>query len=163
MTIEFIDPALNVVLTGLLYGSEAWMIGAFGLYVATHRRPTSLSVSATSCATMGMTGTDAEVTPQKAAQATSQTELTAPIFSDLEDPVQIVCQPVDWKKWKVGDLRKANIAKACGVQPRPIGSSRNLSRADLIAQYEQQLNRFTQLPATARAKQKTWEREKIIA
>ncbi len=36
MTIQFIDHALNIVLTGLLYGSEAWIVSAFGLYVITH-------------------------------------------------------------------------------------------------------------------------------
>ncbi|KPQ33681.1 MAG: hypothetical protein HLUCCA11_17560 [Phormidesmis priestleyi Ana] len=58
----------------------------------------------------------------------------------------ISCEPVNWKQWKVSDLRKANIAKACGVRTRPINSSRNLIKADLIAQYEQNLRRFTQAP-----------------
>ena len=39
MTIQFIDHALNVILAGLLYGSEAWIVSAFGLYVITHERP----------------------------------------------------------------------------------------------------------------------------
>ena len=58
----------------------------------------------------------------------------------------IACEPVDWKKWKVGDLRKANIAKVCGVRSRPIGSRRTLPKADLIAQYEQNLKRLTKSP-----------------
>ena len=59
------------------------------------------------------------------------------------DSADIVCEPVDWKKWRVADLRKASLAKTCGVRTRPIGSKRNLLKADLIAQYEQQLKRFT--------------------
>lgn len=58
----------------------------------------------------------------------------------------IVCESVDWKRWKVGDLRKASIYKACGVRIRPIGSRRNLPKADLIAQYEQNLKRLTRKP-----------------
>ncbi|MEO1395501.1 MAG: hypothetical protein AAFV90_21575 [Cyanobacteria bacterium J06634_5] len=61
----------------------------------------------------------------------------------------ISCEPVNWKQWKVGDLRKASIYKACGVRIRPIGSRRNLPKADLIAQYEQNLKRLTRLPSSA--------------
>ncbi|MEL7052515.1 MAG: hypothetical protein AAGM45_12090 [Cyanobacteria bacterium J06588_5] len=57
--------------------------------------------------------------------------------------LEIVCEPVNWKKWKVADLRKASLAKSFGVRTRPIGSKRNLPKADLIAQYEQQLKRLT--------------------
>ncbi|MEL7070960.1 MAG: hypothetical protein AAGN15_20270 [Cyanobacteria bacterium J06581_3] len=57
--------------------------------------------------------------------------------------LEIVCEPVNWKKWKVADLRKASFAKSFGVRTRPIGSKRNLPKADLIAQYEQQLKRLT--------------------
>lgn len=55
----------------------------------------------------------------------------------------IVCEPVNWKLWRVADLRKASVAKACGVRTRPIGSRRNLLKADLIAQYQQNLKRLT--------------------
>ncbi|MEL7351465.1 MAG: hypothetical protein AAF171_25235 [Cyanobacteria bacterium P01_A01_bin.116] len=61
----------------------------------------------------------------------------------------ISCEPVNWKQWKVGDLRKASLYKACGVRIRPIGSRRNLPKADLIAQYEQNLKRLTRLPSSA--------------
>ncbi|MEL6553703.1 MAG: hypothetical protein AAFQ63_09635 [Cyanobacteria bacterium J06621_11] len=57
--------------------------------------------------------------------------------------LKITCEPIDWKKWKVADLRKASIANVCGVRTRPIGSKRNLRKVDLIAQYEQQLKRLT--------------------
>lgn len=59
---------------------------------------------------------------------------------------QISCEPVNWKLWKVGDLRKASIYRACGVRIRPIGSRKNLPKANLIAQYEQNLKRLTKLP-----------------
>jgi hypothetical protein len=58
----------------------------------------------------------------------------------------ISCEPVNWKQWKVSDLRAANMARACGVKIRPIGSRRNLTKADLIAQYEQNLKRLTKSP-----------------
>ena len=56
-------------------------------------------------------------------------------------PLPIVCEPVNWKKWKVDELRQASIAEVCGVRTSPIGSSRKLKKADLIAQYEQNLKR----------------------
>lgn len=58
----------------------------------------------------------------------------------------VTCEPVNWKKWKAADLRKASIAKACGVRMTPIGSRRKLTKADLIAQYEQNLKRLTRSP-----------------
>ncbi len=128
MTIQFIDHALNVVLTGLVYGSEAWAIAAFGLYVATHERPSADLKAAT--------------VVESAANPT-----ILPASTCAVEPIEIICEPVNWKNWKVGDLRKASIAKTCGVRTRPIGSRRNLSKADLIAQYEQQLKRFTKAPA----------------
>ena len=65
---------------------------------------------------------------------------------------KIICEPIDWKKWKVADLRKASIAKVCGVRTRPIGSKRNLRKVDLIAQYEQQLKRLTKVAPQAEPK-----------
>ncbi|MEL6816024.1 MAG: hypothetical protein AAFP03_14625 [Cyanobacteria bacterium J06598_3] len=65
----------------------------------------------------------------------------------------IVCEPVDWKRWKVGDLRRASIYKACGVRIRPIGSRRNLPKSDLIAQYEQNLKRLTKKPPVLAVRQ----------
>ncbi len=141
MTIQFIDHALNIVLTGLVYGSEAWAIAAFSLYVATHERPLVEK----------HLGKD---TVEKIEQAAITPVSTYPI-----EPVKITCEPVNWKKWKVSDLRKANIARTCGVRTRPIGSRRNLTKADLIAQYEQQLKRFTKAPA----RQTTSEKVRITA
>ncbi|MBE9062800.1 hypothetical protein [cf. Phormidesmis sp. LEGE 11477] len=230
MTIEFIDHALNVVLTGLLYGSEAWVIGAFGLYVATHERPTTSSATITADAKntlveententvaesaiakhtvtadleVAVKGTTAEadkdvkanaekvaiqkVITQKAvaqkaatkrdARAKASLEQSTPLLTYPTESIPtefapIVCEPVDWKKWKVSELRKASIAKTCGVRTRPIGSRRNLLKADLIAQYKQQLKRFTKIPTTTvsttapvkqKAKQKTAKRERIMA
>ena len=128
MTIQFIDHALNIVLTGLVYGSEAWAVAAFGLYVATRERPSADLKAAT--------------VVEPAAKP-----IVLPASTCAVEPIEITCEPVNWKSWKVGDLRKANIAQTCGVRIRPIGSRRNLPKADLIAQYEQQLKRFTKAPA----------------
>lgn len=84
------------------------------------------------------------VVSQKAAskKAVSKTKTVPPVIVRPK----IVCEPVDWKRWKVGDLRKASTYKACGVRIRPIGSRRNLPKMDLIAQYEQNLKRLTKKP-----------------
>lgn len=161
MIIELIDHALNVVLTGILYGSEASIVAAFGLYVATHKRPAASSAAATIDANV----VETQVTTKKVTEVVTTTpeiELPTPVLGDLAAS-EIVCEPVDWKMWKASDLRKTTIAKTCGVRTRPVGSSRNLSKADLIAQYEQQLKRFTQHPVTTSAKQKAIKREKIMA
>ncbi len=198
MTIQFIDHALNAVLTGLIYGSEAWIVSAFGFYVATQEYSTpSADFEAVA---VGEVGEEAikeavERASEAAAQvitdekdivqeqdfpkkstvlekATAGKKNTAkeptkapsvakppPILTYSMEPVQITCEPVNWKKWKVGDLRKANLAHACGVRVRPVGSRRNLTKTDLIAQYEQQLKRYTKVPNT----RKTIQRKRTIA
>ncbi|EDX86556.1 hypothetical protein S7335_4261 [Synechococcus sp. PCC 7335] len=151
MTIEFIDHALNIVLAGLLYGSEAWVIGAFGLYIATRESPSSSSASAMFVATET---TDVESKLEEIVKAKSNFERSVAILPYPAEFAQIVCEPVDWKQWKVSDLRKASVAKTCGVRTRPIGSRRNLPKPDLIAQYKQQLKRLTKVPTIASAQAK---------
>jgi len=141
MTIQFIDHVLNLVLTGLVYGSEAWAVVAFGLYVATCERP----------AVERSLGKDTVKKIEKT--------VIAPVSTYSTESIKITCEPINWKQWKVGDLRKASIARTCGVRTRPIGSRRNLPKADLIAQYEQQLKRFTKAPA----RQTTSEEVRITA
>ncbi len=158
MTIEFIDHALNVVLTGLFYGSETWIVSAFGLYVATHERPTP-SYSQKKDTVSNRSVVQTKDNTSKTTKALPIGKPPTPILTYPTEPVQITCEPINWKKWKVSDLRKANLAKICGVRTRPIGSRRNLTKTDLIAQYEQQLKRFTKSPKT----QEDGQRKKTIA
>lgn len=228
MTLNAIDQALNVALTGLIYGSGAWFACAFGLYVVGRnkrgkrkallpiavkslpkKRPVEVPAAEVSEVTAALThdarmdeaagelnpkpgieiiieqpvaeeftekevaahesvakkkwqavtgseiGTKCEaeqITDSPARERLSlprlkvsgQPVLTPPKTAQSESPLlEIVCEPVDWKKWRVADLRRANIAKICGVRTKPIGSKRNLRKVDLIAQYEQQLKRLT--------------------
>lgn len=151
MTIQFIDHALNIILSGLVYGSEAWIVSAFGLYVATRERPSTELNAAVTTESIVIADEVRTVKKVAAVKANQKANLPIPAATHSVEAVKIVCEPVDWKKWKVGDLRKANIAKTCGVRIRPIGSRRNLSKADLIAQYEQQLKRFTKAPVEHKA------------
>ena len=206
MTLDAIDQALNVALTGIIYGSGTWMACAFGLYVVTKQRkrttaparaeqaisqPVAVKPAAEKRAAEQAA---AQLAPTKAADTAPGIEIiieqpllmadkpirlskqpvnkvavnkegkkiadkavlpqpTQPTVMPISSPTQpipksieIVCEPVNWKKWKVSDLRKASLAKVCGVRTRPIGSRRNLPKADLIAQYEQQLKRLTKQP-----------------
>ena len=80
------------------------------------------------------------------------TKISAAKISSVKTVSQpIICEPVNWKKWKAADLRKASIAKVCGVRMTPIGSRRQLTKADLIAQYEQTLKRLTRSPIASSA------------
>lgn len=173
MNIKLIDQILNVAIASLIYGSEMWFVCAFSLYVVGRSKEakttpvrtkirTDLSKQKTGDVQISITpSAEAEpvivVSAQKAVPETTPEQSTFNLSS--KTPVQpvkvagnkaalqaIACEPVDWKKWKVGDLRKANIAKVCGVRSRPIGSRRTLTKADLIAQYEQNLKRLTKSP-----------------
>lgn len=226
MTIKLIDDALNIAITGLIYGSEIWLACAFILYVMRSKerkiRKAGLLISQPGIA---ITIHPAKATPEipidetltetspverslerlplsvgesvfetrsvldaefvldakpvvegiakkgkaiasRAAEKTSavktlvvsqkpsskkivsQNSLPQKAASQQIVRPEIVCEPVDWKRWKVGDLRKASIYKACDVRIRPIGSRRNLPKGDLIAQYEQNLKRLTKQPPT---------------
>ncbi|MGD1864580.1 MAG: hypothetical protein ACFB0D_08495 [Phormidesmis sp.] len=190
MTLSAIDQALNVLLTGFIYGSGTWIACAFCTYVMTQRRrqrmPRPVLLLAPAKAAVVVETFEVRSLPGKAAVLIEENALKEenmpkidiiiePVLplvrsAQVEPPVVqslksaksavqreiegvsvhaspstavIVCEPVDWKKWKVADLRKASIANICGVRTRPIGSRRNLPKADLIAQYKQQLKRLT--------------------
>jgi len=194
MTFSLIDQALNVVMTGLVYGSEMWIACAFGLFVAT-REPErkrdialqqsvhltvdqgeieiiiveqrsnhilSRAIAPEQKATKKLQRETSQKTSQKisqkatekaksckakpAAEAALKPMCLSQKMQEVAASAPILCEPVNWKLWKVADLRKASMAKVCGVRIRPIGSRRNLSKADLIAQYEQQMRRLTKSP-----------------
>ncbi|MEO0807900.1 MAG: hypothetical protein AAFY33_16500, partial [Cyanobacteria bacterium J06643_4] len=166
MTFNLIDQALNVAMTGLIYGAELWIICAFGSYVVTRNvnrpikplkpsklirqadveKPVSI-VSSQSAFAIPSSGT-IEITVEQPVETmrTASPQLVKPVSRPVSMPFEMTCVPVDWKKWRVADLRRANLAEVCGVRTRPIGSRRNLKKADLIAQYEQQLKRYTKVP-----------------
>ncbi len=165
MNIKLIDQGLNIAITGLIYGTEAWFLCSFGLYVATRRAKAALAESPLSkspATPRAIEISESVEIPKKTELGTleistvhavpSRVSVVEANFaeSDEEERKQVLeaiaCEPVNWKKWKVSDLRAANIAKECGVKTQPIGSRRNLTKADLIAQYEQNLRRLTKAP-----------------
>jgi len=183
MTLNSIDQAVNVVLTGLIYGSGAWLACAFSFYVVTQQRkkkamrPVFLLAPASEMTVVTSfeesdpltkellfvkhQAPSIEIIIEQPLPVAPNVGVERPVFTPakqpaeeidtstdqvLHNPIEIVCEPVDWKQWKVADLRKASIARVCGVRTRPIGSRRNLPKADLIAQYKQQLKRMTKAP-----------------
>ncbi len=174
MNIKLIDQVLNAAIASLIYGSEMWFVCAFSLYVVGRSKQAKASAVGKDLGVPDTGNIEisiiqsAEAEPVAIVPAEKAVPETTSEQSDLKQsslnlssttsvqPVKVSanqrslqaidCEPVDWKKWKVGDLRKANIAKVCSVRTRPIGSRRNLAKADLIAQYEQNLKRLTKSP-----------------
>lgn len=172
MNIKLIDQILNVAIASLIYGSEIWFVCAFSLYAVDRSRKAKATPVRTDLSDLSKQKTgdiQISITPSAKAEpvivvpsqkAVLETTPEQSIFNlSSKTPVKpakvtgnraalqaIACEPVNWKKWKVGDLRKADIAKVCGVRSRPIGSRRALTKADLIAQYEQNLKRLTKSP-----------------
>ena len=167
MTINAVEQILDGAIALLMYGSGAWLAYAFTGFVVTrsHELPTGGADADIQNADASKREEAPLAKPLQGRIADSvQPAALVPLLIDLPavgpsvvDPFvidaptaqPIVCQPVNWKKWKVGDLRKANIARICGVRVSPIGSSRKLTKADLIAQYEQNLKRMTCEPPLA--------------
>ena len=182
MTIQFIDQVLNIAISSLVYGSEIWLAYVFSLFVATHqleslKQPAERKtqrVSSTAATARLASPSQKEIKPpsietkvtvsrkttaKKTASRTKRPEARpvdiSPV-SQVRPPLQqqqITCEPVNWKKWKVNDLRRASIARACNVKSTPVGSRRKLTKADLIAQYEQNLKRMTKQPPVRLQKQ----------
>ncbi len=165
MTINFIDQVLNIAIAALVYGSEIWFTYAFSLYVATHKLESSKQPAQKKTQTLLpakapdlSTNLSQREAPRQAIEpkvtASPATTVKVPSNTPVHSGIQqITCEPVNWKKWKVNDLRKASIACVCGVKATPIGSRRKLTKADLIAQYEQNLKRMTKLPPARTRKQ----------
>lgn len=189
MAFHSIDQALTVMLTGLIYGSGAWLACTFGFYVVTQQRKAKatrpvfllapaaeLSVAETfrvrdslsedrlpietfvedkepsiepsiehaieqPCVSVAAAAAERSVVDVVKISVERETDCAT--GQRFVSSIEIVCEPVDWKKWRVADLRKASVAGACGVRTRAVGSRRNLLKADLIVQYKQQLKRLT--------------------
>ncbi len=165
MIFGLIDQALNVVMTGIVYGSEMWIACAFGLYVATQDPVVQKDVHEAKTQAKQKLADGSAGTPQpKPAHKINQKikprrakptvvvgfepvrSVSTQVTREPNGCESIACEPVNWKQWKVADLRRASIAQVCGVRIRPIGSPRHLPKSDLIAQYEQQLRRLTKTP-----------------
>ena len=159
MTIKFVDQVLNITISSLIYGTEIWFAWAFSLYVATHQLERSEPAqkshpAATPAPSASFSQKEASKASQPKAIVPKETTIKVPSPTPAHPQVQqITCEPVNWKKWKVNDLRKASIARVCGVKSTPVGSRRKLSKADLIAQYEQNLKRMTKRPPASSQKQ----------
>lgn len=165
MTFKLIDQALTAAISLLIYGSEFWFTLAFVLYVATHdskKLEKTLPVAklvaktpafekdsfiAVQAISVSEKAPSAKVFSEKSLSPKALSpKISAAKISEAPISQPIICEPVNWKKWKAADLRKASIAKVCGVRMTPIGSRRKLTKADLIAQYEQNLKRLTRSP-----------------
>lgn len=146
MDIQAIDKALDGAIAFLMYGSSAWLACALPVFVATRSKESVQKVLKQDVFEPDVLKQDvplAEATVEPPKESEAKKSKALPCTAYFPAPPEISCEPVNWKKWKVGDLRKANIVRACGVRISPIGSSRKLLKADLIAQYEQNLRRMT--------------------
>ncbi len=177
MTLKLIDQILTAAISLLVYGSEFWFTLAFTLYVATHNpekqektlpvaKPpafekdsfipaqavSSRAISVSEKTLSTKVFSEKSLSPKVASPKPLSAKISSKKISSQKTLSQpITCEPVNWKKWKAADLRKASIAKACGVRMTPIGSRRKLTKADLIAQYEQNLKRLTRSPMPSSA------------
>jgi len=163
MTIHSVEQILDGAIALLLYGSGGWLSCSLVAFVATRQvvKPDDAVGSAAAeeaVSTASKKATSVEVTSIEVIHETISKGLPKelPEIAFAVEAPPMVCQPVNWKKWKVGELRQASITRVCGVRISPIGSSRKLAKADLIAQYEQALKRMTyEQPGLALRREKT--------
>ncbi|MGB3769312.1 MAG: hypothetical protein WA947_22365 [Phormidesmis sp.] len=163
MTIHSVEQILDGAIALLLYGSGGWLSCSLVTFVATRQVVKPDDAIAEAALSDAVGSVVSQETVLIAANETIFIEVMPEIVSEVlpntgfavEAP-PMVCQPVNWKKWKVGELRQASMTRVCGVRISPIGSSRKLAKADLIAQYEQALKRMTyEQPGLALRREKT--------
>ena len=137
---DLVERVLDWAIALFMYGSGAWLSYALVRFVVTRPKASADmvvgKVPAVEAASAGSISIEVIEEPVPL-------PLLPPSIVPSPTPPPIVCEPVNWKKWKVGELRQASITSVCGVRTTPIGSKRKLKKADLIAQYEQNLKRMT--------------------
>ena len=125
---EIIDTATTNVLTAMIYSVPVWMMLALLHFVLPHpiaqQTKPELLVPACKPEQPGEpTAEVAELLPME-----SESNSTPPIAAPVE------CAPVDWRLWRVADLRQKAVRGAFAIKSRQ--GSRMLKRRALIDQYE---------------------------
>ena len=163
MTIQSIEQVLDGAIALLMYGSGTWLSYSLVTFVVTRSKDSinRRAITQTKVQLALPQANSSVVEPdlkesfeESDSEGLISIEVTpvdrqipmlppAPVVQPIPVTPLIVCEPVNWRKWKVGELRQASITQVCGVRTTPIGSSRKLKKADLIAQYEQNLKRMT--------------------
>lgn len=126
---EIIDTAVTGALTAMIYGVPVLVTIAFVHFVVTHPVPQRESLALASAQKQQLPTAD----QQPAIQPLESLAIT------VEDPLEpavaaIECAPVNWKLWKVADLRDRAIKKALNIQDEQ--NSRKLKKQALIDRYK---------------------------
>lgn len=126
MTYEAFDNFLTLMLTVMIYGTGLWLAIAFPLFVV--RRDLSTHPEEK----LEPTSTQADV-----AKKTEVQQLQSAVIAEAEAPSfkLIVSEPVNFRLWKVADLRRPKLRQAFDVPLRLTGQSRPHSKAELVALY----------------------------
>lgn len=146
MTISSVEQILDSAIALLMYGSGGWLSYSLVAFVVT-RPKASVYRGADKVTTVSKeivsTSSEGIISIEVMPEVTTETPTETVSVVQAVEVSKITCQPVNWKKWKVNELRQTNITRVCGVRVSLIGSSRKLTKPDLIAQYEQNLKRMT--------------------
>ena len=136
MTYETIDNFLTLAITALLYGTGLWLVAAFTTFVATHddfanndgdRLPDSKPVQTQQeSPQQPIEAVEPEVAPSTQNEAPKQLSTNA-----------ISCEPVNFKLWKVADLRCPKLRESFGIPLREKGQARAHRKTELEALYRQ--------------------------
>ena len=165
MTIQSVEQALDSAIALLMYGSGAWLSYSLLSFILTRPKQSvetpTVSKSVVSKSVVSKSVVSKSVVSKQTTISAAPVPLLPPTVVPTPETLPIVCKPVNWKKWKVSELRQASIAKACGVRTTPIGSKRKLKKADLIAQYEQNLKRMTYEQGSDKSNVRALQSEKI--
>ena len=126
---EIIDTAVTGALTAMIYGVPVLVTIAFVHFVVTHPAPQKESPVPAPAQKQQLPAADQPPVIQPV-------ESSAVAVEDLSEPAvaAIECVPVNWKLWKVADLRDKTIKKALNIQDEQ--NSRKLKKQALIDRYK---------------------------
>lgn len=136
MTYETFDNFLTLVLTVMIYGTGLWLAIAFPLFVVRRELSTNpeekLEPNSTQAIAQSDVGTKTEAQQLQPAVIAEFEEASTPIVSE----------PVDFRHWKVADLRRPKLRQAFDVPLRPAGQSRPHSKSELVGLYMAAMSRI---------------------
>ena len=146
MTYETLDNFLTLAITALLYGTGLWLVAAFTIFVATHDNFANNNGDRLSESKPVQTQQESPQQPIEAvepeAAPPTQTEASDQLSTEQ---IAITCEPVNYRLWKVADLRCPKLREAFGIPLRPAGQNRAYRKAELEALYRKAIESATAL------------------
>ncbi|NJM99736.1 MAG: hypothetical protein HC800_23670 [Phormidesmis sp. RL_2_1] len=149
---EVVDNFVTSAMTWMIYAGPICMGVAFFHFVVTHPMPERSEPTAIPETTRSRTATE-KLDEAGAQVADSSAQIEKIPTAPQSNHPEIVCEPIDWKLWKVKELRETALRNIFNIKVRKDG--RASRKRDLISQYEKAMKCMEESRLRALPKSKT--------